>query len=475
MPSALRGSHQAGAGAAGGAQPPSLCAVLVPTRLVSASCPGGSAGALDARALRALTRSTRCAYRPSHACARSPSTAHPQQALTPRRTRAPRTLPHTFMVKGTLACSHTRMYVHSQMHTPDNAHVVGTPATTRTRSHTPKMHTHTQKTTTQPHQGHLLRTSTERQDNPRTHAQPRSRPISHMDDPQSHDAHREPHREPRTQTQDTHMKSQPGHSPWAAPALSPPIEAPGSMRRSPARQPEPLRGPSAAPRHIKSECAKIKAKGCDTAVPFPQDSTLTQVLLCNKHFILILKTLALPPWLWIQPDSTSPSALSIGRAERGHRAHPAPWCWPGAPLATRSDCTPPLWALGLAPDKIVGWSEGLEALNLAETPPSFPQGFCLTQGIQSCFHQERHAGEGSLQGAGCAPGSSATPRAPCLQTWLTSHLPAGPTWFLGLAGASGRRNHTMVCESQARCLQSWEAQALLHPRLSTHPGDPGLL
>lgn len=47
-----------------------------------------------------------------------------------------------------------------------------------------------------------------------------------------------------------------------------------------AQQPEPtLRAYQQHHQQIKSECAKIKPKGCDKAVPFPQDSALTQVLL----------------------------------------------------------------------------------------------------------------------------------------------------------------------------------------------------
>ena len=70
----------------------------------------------------------------------------------------------------------------------------------------------------------------------------------------------------------------------AAPSFQP---QPGSL--------SPLQGPvTQHHRQVKSECAKIKPKGCDKAVPFPQDSALTQVLLSAINiFILILKDISI--------------------------------------------------------------------------------------------------------------------------------------------------------------------------------------
>lgn len=133
--------------------------------------------------------------------------------------------------------------------------------------------------------------------------------------PKSHNAHRKRHTEGHTRhthlagctyrlrsmnkvtasCSRVHRSSHPMAGPSAHPGQGYPD--PGSSAVIPA-QPgslSPLQGPvKQHHQQIKSECAKIKPKGCDKAVPFPQDSALTQVLLSAINiFILILKDISI--------------------------------------------------------------------------------------------------------------------------------------------------------------------------------------
>lgn len=227
-------------------------------------------------------------------------------------------------IQFTHLCVDTHAYTHT--HTPLTC-THGCLRPHRPTSHTPtcllKIHTSTQTEDTEgqdPHPATPMATSEDTQ----THTQLMSahteigrdpHSISCMDGSHSHHTHRERHMEShtghayigldtqrgtRTHTDTrthTHTytqsqapaltspkSSQPSTCPHTHPGqLLPPLRSRPRLlevsRHSPA-----LRARQQHHRQIKSECAKIKAKGCDKAVPFPQDSELTQVLLCNKHF-----------------------------------------------------------------------------------------------------------------------------------------------------------------------------------------------
>lgn len=132
-----------------------------------------------------------------------------------------------------------------------------------------------------------------------------------MDNPQSHNALKDtqPHTMAWTYTQTqghthTHKVTTscshiPESSQWTpGPGTHPGQNCPdtgSAVLPALAQQPEPtLRACQQHYQQIKSECAKIKPKGCDKPVPFPQDSALTQVLLSAINiFILILKDISI--------------------------------------------------------------------------------------------------------------------------------------------------------------------------------------
>lgn len=228
---------------------------------------------------------------------------------------------------------HTRSYSHVHTHGCMDGH---TP--TQTHTHAPmcpsKMLTHIHAQIEKDTQGHRetcpdpdpatpMTTSQRQKDNTERHTHKESHPVSHVDSPCKAVMHAEKDtRRPKPATHTwldaykgtgTHTQSQPPalmptgpphrwhvlaltlgrgvQTQAAVPSFQP---QPGSL--------SPLQGPvTQHHRQVKSECAKIKPKGCDKAVPFPQDSALTQVLLSAINiFILILKDISITS-LALQP------------------------------------------------------------------------------------------------------------------------------------------------------------------------------
>lgn len=159
---------------------------------------------------------------------------------------------------------------------------------------------------------HLPKTHTTQE-----HTQEESYPVSHMDNPQKSTMHTGKDTGRATPATHTCLGAYTGSGvrtkspPPALASTGPPTRwqvnqgahpgqgypDPGSSAVVPAQPSSlsPLQGPvKQHHQQIKSECAKIKPKGCDKAIPFPQDSALTQVLLSAINiFILILKDISI--------------------------------------------------------------------------------------------------------------------------------------------------------------------------------------
>lgn len=161
----------------------------------------------------------------------------------------------------------------------------------------------------------------------------RSHSGLHEGVPHSHGVHRERPTEDftcHTQRVDIHKWPRPLALTRAALSSLEPSKAPSSVPAVTAQpgswDPSERARPAAAAAQKRLVC-KNKWKGCATWRPFPQDSELTQVLLCNKHFQsnfkdISITSLALAPARRYLASSTVHQPAVLGRAgDAGHLCH----------------------------------------------------------------------------------------------------------------------------------------------------------